>query len=73
MIHRGRIPNLPPIGNRIGASMSASTWERLWNGGDDVATRLHAGAVSTRARTKEHPGKHFDRVAVAYLGCASHF
>ena len=32
-----------PFWNGFGAAMSSSPWEGLWNGGEDVATPLHAG------------------------------
>jgi hypothetical protein len=37
-----------PRGNGIGAAMSSSPWERVWNGDEDVATPFHAGGSIQR-------------------------
>jgi hypothetical protein len=36
---------MDPFWKGFGAAMSSSPWEWLWNGDEDVATPLHAGAV----------------------------
>ncbi len=36
---------MDPIWKGFGVAMSSSPWEWLWNGDEDVATPLHAGAV----------------------------
>jgi hypothetical protein len=40
---------MAPFRKGFGAAMSSSPWEWLGNGDEDVASPLHAGAVSTCA------------------------
>jgi hypothetical protein len=35
-----------PVQEGLGAAMSSSPWERLWNGDGDVATPVKVGALS---------------------------
>ncbi len=37
--------------------MSSSPWERLWNGDEDVATPLRAGAISRCAGSMTPPAR----------------
>jgi hypothetical protein len=43
-------PDPAPNGNRFGAAMSSSPWDRIRNGDEDVATPFHSGVLVVKPR-----------------------